>query len=65
MHRKHSALTNLTSALRVPFVSHTFHFSFVLCKAKEVNAQTPNKSKDDNPSVLRKQPPQTQCMLVT
>ena len=65
MHPEHSALTNPTCALRAPFVSHTFHISFELCKAKEVNARTPNESKDDNLSVLTKQPPQTQCMRVT
>ena len=65
MHREHGALSNPTCALCAPFVSHTFHLSFDLCKAKEVNARTPNESNDDNPSVLTKQPPQTQCMRVT
>ena len=65
MHRRHSALINPTCALRAPFVSHTLHLSFDLCKAKEVNARTPNESNNDNPSVLMKQPPQTQCMRVT
>ena len=65
MHRKHSAYTNPTCALRTHFVSRAFHFSFVLCRAKEVNTQTPNEHKGDNPSVLTKQPPRTQGMRVT
>ena len=65
MHREHSALTNPTCALRASFVSHTLHLSFDLCKAKEVNARTPNESNDDNASILTKQPPQTQVMRVT
>ena len=51
MHREHSAYTNPTCALRGPFVSHTFRFSFDLCSAKEVKARTPNERNGDNPSV--------------
>ena len=65
MHREHSALINPTCALRAPFVLQSLHLTFDLCKAKEVNAPTPNESNDDNPSVLTKQQTQTQCMRVT
>ena len=64
-HRKHSAYTYPTCALRAPFVSHTFHFSFDLCRAKTMNARTPNERDCDNPSVLTELPPRTQCMRVT
>ena len=43
MHRKHSVYTNPTCALPGPFVLHTFHFSFDLCRAKEVSNRTPNE----------------------
>ena len=65
MHGKHSAYTNPTSALRAPLLSHIFHFSFDLCRAKEVNARTPNKRSSDNPSVSTKLTTRTQCMRVT
>ena len=55
MRREHNAYTNPTCALRAPFGSHTFHFCFNLCRAKEVNAQTPNERNSDNPSTLSKQ----------
>ena len=45
--------------------SHAFHFSFDLCKAKEVNTRTPNEHNGDNPSALTKQPPRMQYMRVT
>ena len=54
MHREHSASSNPTCVLRAPFVSHTFHFCLDLCRAREVNAQTPNKRDSDNRSVLTK-----------
>ena len=38
MHRKHSAYSNPTCALRAPFASHTFHSYFDLCRAKEMSA---------------------------
>ena len=38
MHRKHSAYSNPMCALRAPFASHTFHFCFDLCRAKERSA---------------------------
>ena len=63
--RKHSVYTNPTCALCAPFVSHTFHFRFDLCRAKEVKAQIPNERNGDNPSILVKQPPRTQCIRVT
>ena len=44
MHRKQGAYTNPTCALRAPFLSHTFRFCFDLCRAREVNAQTPTKT---------------------
>ena len=65
MHGEHSAYTNPTCALRAPIFSHTFHFSFDLCRAKEVNTRTPNEHNGDSPSILTKQPPRTQCMRVT
>ena len=65
MNREHSAYTNPTCALCASFVSDTFHFSFDLCRAKEVNTRAPNEHNGDNPSVLTKQPPRTQCMRVT
>ena len=65
VHREHGAYTNPTCALRAPFVSHTFHLRFDLCRAKEVNTRTPNEHNGDNPSVLLKQPPRTRCMRVT
>ena len=43
MHRKHSAYTNPTCALRAPFASHTFHLSFDLCRAKKVSSRSPNE----------------------
>ena len=64
MHREHSAYSNPTCALRAPFVSHTFHSCFDLCRAREGNAQTPNKSSGDNPSALTKLTTQTQCIPV-
>ena len=65
MHREHSAYTNPTCALRAPFVSHTSHFCFDLCNAREVNAQTPNERSGHTPSFLEKLPTRTQCMRVT
>ena len=65
MHHAHSASSNPTCALRAPFVSHTFHFCFDLCRAREVNARTPDKRNGDNPRVLTKLTTQTQCMRVT
>ena len=65
MHGEHSAYTKPTCTLRAPFVSHTFHFCFDLCRAKEVNAQIPNERNGDDPSVSTKHPPRTQCMFVT
>ena len=64
MHRQHSAYSNLTCALRAPFASHTFHFSFDLCRAKERSTQTPNKHSGDYPNILTKLPSRTQCMRV-
>ena len=64
MHRKHSAYSNPTCALRAPFALHTFRFCFDLCRAKEVSARTPNQHSGGNPNVLTKQPTQTQYMLV-
>ena len=52
MHHEHSAYTNPTCTLRAPFVAHTFHFSFDLCRAKEVSGRTPNERNCDDPSVL-------------
>ena len=52
MHREHSASFKPNRALRAPFISHTFHYCFDLCRAREANAQTPNKRNGDNPSVL-------------
>ena len=52
MHRDHSAYSNPTCALRAPFASHTFHFCFDLCRAKEVSARTPNKHSSDYPNVF-------------
>ena len=43
MHREHSAYTNPTCALCAPFVSHTSHFCFDLCRARAVNPKTANK----------------------
>ena len=60
MHREHSAYTNLTCPLCAPFVSHGFYFGFDLCRANEVNAQTPNERNGDNPRVLTKQLPRMQ-----
>ena len=54
MHREHSAYSNPTCALRAPFASHTFHFCFDLCRAKEVSARNPNKDSGDYPNVLSK-----------
>ena len=65
MHCEHSAYTNPTCALLAPFVSHTLHFCFDLWRAKEMNAPTPSEQNGDNPIVLTKQPPRTQCMRVT
>ena len=65
MHREHGAYTNPTCALHAPFVSRTFHSCFDLCRAREVNAQTPNERNGDNPSGLAKIPTGTQCMRVT
>ena len=62
MHREHSAYSNPTCVLRAPFASHTFHFCFGLCRAKEVSARTPSKHRSDYPNVLSKQPTRTQCM---
>ena len=53
MHREHSAYSNPTCALRARFASHTFHFCFDLCRAKEVSARTPNEHSRDNPKVLQ------------
>ena len=44
---------------------HTLHSCFDLCRAREVNAQTPNERSGDNPSVLTKLTTRTQCMRVT
>ena len=65
MHREHGAYTNPTRALCAPFISHTFHFCFYLCRAREVNADTPNKRNGENPSVRAKLPTRAQCMRVT
>ena len=65
MHREHSAYSNPMCALRAPFVSHTFHFCFNLCRARELNPRTPNERSGDNSSVLTKLTTQTQCMRVT
>ena len=54
MHGEHNAYTNPTFALRAPLVSHTFHFSFDLCRAKEVDAGAPKERNGDNPSVWKK-----------
>ena len=64
MHREHSAYSNPTCALRAPLASHTFHFCWDLCRAKEVSVRTPNKHSGDYPNVLTKQPTGTQCMHV-
>ena len=64
MHRKHSAYSNPTCALRAPFASHTFHSCFDLCRAKERSTQTPDKHSGDNPNVFTEQPTRTQCMRV-
>ena len=64
MHRKHSAYSNPTCALRAPFASHTFHSCFDLCRAKEMSARTPKEHSVDNPNILTKQPTRTQCMRV-
>ena len=64
MHREHSAYSNPTCALRAPFVSHTLHSCFDLCRAKEMSARTPKEHSVDNPNVLTKQPTRTQCMRV-
>ena len=64
MHRKHSAYSNPTCALRAPFASHTLHSCFDLCRAKEMSARTPNEHSVDNPNVLTKQLTRTQCMCV-
>ena len=50
MHREHSAYSNPTCALRAPFVSHTFHFCFYLCRAREGSTLSPNKHSGDNPN---------------
>ena len=63
-HREHSAYTHPTCALRAPFASHTFHFCFDLCRAKERSTRTPNKHSGDYPNVSTKQPTRTQCMRV-
>ena len=65
VHREHSAYSNPTCALHAPFVLPTFHVRFDLCRAREVNAQTPNERNGDSPSVLTKLPPRAQCMCVT
>ena len=65
MLRAHSAYTNPTCTLRAPFRSHTFHLSFDLCKAKDVNTRSPNEHNGENPSVPSKQPPRAQYMRVT
>ena len=64
MHRDHSAYTNPMCALRAPFASHTFHFCFDLCRAKERSTRTPYKDSGDYPNILTKQPTRTQCMRV-
>ena len=60
-----TAHTLTLCALRAPSVPHTFHFCFELCRAREVNAQTPNKRNGDKPSVLTKLTTRKQCMRVT
>ena len=62
---EHSASSRPTCALRAPFVSHTFHFCFDLCRASEVNAHTPDERSSGNPSVLTKLPTRKQCMRGT
>ena len=64
MHRKHSAYSNPTCALRGPFASHSFHSCFDLCRAGESRTRTPDEHSVDNPNVLTQQPPRTQCMRV-
>ena len=64
MHHEHSAYSNPTCVLRAPFASHTFHFCFDLCRAKERSTRTPNEHRGDNPNILMKQPTRTQCMRV-
>ena len=64
MHRNHSAYSNPRCALRAPFASHTFHFCFDPCRAKERSVRTPNKHSGDYPNILSKQPKRTQCMRV-
>ena len=64
MHRKHSAYSNPTCALRAPFTSHTSHSCFDLCRAKGKSTLTRNEHSVDNPNVLTKQPTGTQCMRV-
>ena len=64
MHRKHSAYSNPTCALRAQFASHTFHSCFDRCRAKEMSARTPNEHSVDNPNILTKQPTRTQRMRV-
>ena len=64
MHRKHSAYSNPTCALRAPFASHTFHLCFDLCRAKERSTRTPNEHSGGNSNVLTQQPTRKQCMRV-
>ena len=64
MHRKHSAHSNTTCALRAAFASPTFHSCFDLCRARERSTRTPNENGVDNTNVLTKQPTRTQCMRV-
>ena len=62
---EHSAYTEPTCALCATFILHTFHFSFDLCRAKEVNTRTANEHYGEDSSVLTKQPPGMQIMRVT
>ena len=64
MHRKRSAYSNPTCALRARFASHTLHSCFDLCRAKEVSARIPNGHSVDNPNALTKQRTRAQCMRV-
>ena len=64
MHREHFIFSNPTCALRAPFVEHTFHFCFDLCRARERSTRTLNEHSVENPNVLTKQQTRTQCMRV-
>ena len=44
MHREHGGYTNPTCAMRAPFVSHTFHSRFDLCRARGLTPEPPTNA---------------------